>query len=107
MSLLHTVLISFDPELGPEDVEEMQAQVRAWPEEIGGFEELAIGPPLYTERTRGYHWLIHMVVADADALERYQVHPVHQRFATWVRERNGTPLAFDYVLDAETVVVSG
>jgi hypothetical protein len=107
VSLLHTVLISFDPELGPAEVAEMRAHVRSWPEEIGGFEELAVGPPLYTERTYGYQWLIHIVVADADALERYQVHPVHQRFATWVREHNGTPLAFDYELDGETVVVRG
>lgn len=105
MSLLHTVLISFEPPLGPEDAEEMRAQVRTWPEEIGGFEELAIGAPLLTERTRGYHQLLHIVVADEAALERYQLHPVHQSFAAWVRERGGTVLAFDYVLDEDTVVV--
>lgn len=105
MSLLHTVLIRFEPELGTDDVEVMRAQVRTWPEEIGGFEELAIGPPMYTERTRGFQFLIHIVVADAAALERYQVHAVHQRFAAWVVDHGGTVLAFDYLLDEDTVVI--
>ena len=105
MSLLHTVLVSFDPELGPDEVAEMYGQVRAWPEAIGGFEHLAVGPPLYTERTRGYQHMLHLVVADEPALERYQVHPVHQRFASWVRDRGGLVLAFDFLLDERTVVV--
>lgn len=104
MSLLHAVLLSFDPELGSADVDDMYAQVRAWPDDIGGFEHLAIGPPLLTGRTRGYQYLLHVVVPDEVALERYQVHPVHQRFADWVRERGGLVLAFDYVLDEETVI---
>lgn len=104
MSLLHAVLLSFDPELGTADVDDMYAQVRAWPEGIGGFEHLAIGRPLFTERTQGYQYLLHVVVPDETALERYVVHPVHQRFAAWVRERGGLVLAFDYVLDEETVV---
>ena len=104
MSLLHTVLLSFDPELGTADVDDMYAQVQAWPDDIGGFEHLAIGRPLFTERTQGYQYLLHVVVPDEAALERYVVHPVHQRFAAWVRERGGRVLAFDYVLDEETVV---
>lgn len=105
MSLLHTVLLSFDPELGPAEADEMHAQLRAWPDEIGGFEALALGPPLYTERSRGYQWMIHVVVADADALARYTVHPVHQLFARWVVAHGGSVLAFDYVLDRDTVIV--
>lgn len=104
MSLLHTVLISFDPELAPADAEELRAHVRTWPQEMGGFEALAVGQPLLTDRARGYQWMLHIVVADAAALERYQVHPVHQRFAAWVQERGGAVLAFDYVLDRSTVV---
>jgi hypothetical protein len=104
VSLLHTVLLSFDPELSPDDVDEMYAQIRAWPEMIGGFEQLAIGPPISKERTRGYQYLLHIVVEDEHALERYLVHPVHQRFAGWVGDRGGLVLAFDYLLDRETVV---
>lgn len=104
MSLLHTVLLSFDPELGPDDAEELRAQVRTWPGEIGGFEQLAVGSPISTERAQGYQFLLHIVVPDADALRRYLVHPVHRRFAQWVDDRGGLVLAFDYLLDASTVV---
>lgn len=107
MSLLHTVLISFDTPLGPDQLADFDAQIRSWPEAIGGFEHLAVGPPLYAERAQGYQHLLHMVVADEEALERYQVHPVHQHFATWVRERGGRVLAFDYLLDDGTVVHAG
>lgn len=105
MSLLHTVLLSFDPELGPEDVAAMHEQLRTWPEEIGGFEALALGPPLFEQRSRGYQWMIHIVVADEEALARYTVHPVHQRFARWAADHGATVLAFDYYLDGETVIV--
>lgn len=107
MSLLHTVLVSFDPPLGPDELEEIHTQIRSWPEAIGGFEHLAVGPPLYTERAQGYQHLLHIVVADEVALERYQVHPVHQHFASWVRDRGGRVLAFDYHLDERTVVHHG
>jgi hypothetical protein len=104
VSLLHTVLLSFDPELGPEDAEELSAHVRTWPEEIGGFEHLAVGTPISSERAQGYQYLLHIVVPDEEALARYLVHPVHRRFAQWVDDRGGRVLAFDYVLDASTVV---
>ena len=105
MSLLHAVLLSFDPELSDEEGAELVRQVRSWPEEIGGFEHLAVGAPISSERTRGYQFLLHIVVPDEEVLTRYQTHPVHQSFARWVTDRGGLVLAFDYVLDRETVVV--
>ncbi len=105
MTIQHAVLLGFEPELDPRAEQEMCDQVRAWPDAIGGFGVLRIGRPIVTTRTRGYHYLLFMEVADAAALEAYQVHPVHQRFATWVVEHGGTVLAFDYALDETTVVV--
>lgn len=105
MTVQHAVLLGFDPELDEETAREMLDQVRAWPETIGGFGALRIGRPIATTRTRGYHYLLFMEVADEAALEAYQVHPVHQRFAAWVVEHGGTVLAFDYALDGSTVVV--
>lgn len=46
-----------------------------------------------------------MEVADLDALVAYQQHPVHRDFLQWVLDRDCTPLAFDYHLDADTVVL--
>ncbi len=104
MSMQHVVLFSFSDQLSPADETDMFAQVRSWPEEIGGFEVLRLGTPVDTARTRGYQYLLHMVVADEAALAHYQEHPVHVRFANWVVDHGGTVLAFDYRLDSRTVI---
>lgn len=105
MTLQHVVLFSFPDDLSDEDWADMQQQVRSWPTQIGGIDKLRLGCALDDQRTRGYQYLLYMEVADADALVAYQQHPVHQRFLTWVLDRNCTPLAFDYHLDPTTVVL--
>jgi len=103
--LQHVVLFKFPHELSEEDWADMQAQVRSWPAEIGGIDAIRFGPSFNTERTRGYQHLLYMELADLDALVRYQKHPVHQKFLKWVLDRDCEPLAFDYYLDDETVVL--
>ena len=103
--LQHVVLFSFPEDLSAEDWADMQAQVRAWPTEIGGIDTIRIGESINTERTRGYQYLLFMEVADLEALVRYQQHPVHKKFLQWVLDRDCTPLAFDYYLTNETVVL--
>jgi hypothetical protein len=103
--LQHIVLFSFPQDLSDADWADMQAQVRSWPTEIGGIERIRLGPSINTERTRGYQYLLYMEVDDVDALVRYQQHPVHQKFLKWVLDRDCAPLAFDFYLDEETVVL--
>jgi Stress responsive A/B Barrel Domain len=105
VTVQHAVLLRFDPELDADAEQDMFGQVRAWPDTIGGFEVLRIGRPAATTRTRGYHFLLFMEFPDEAALDAYQVHPVHRRFAAWVVEHGGTVLAFDYALDQTTVLV--
>jgi hypothetical protein len=105
MTLQHIVLFSFPQDLSEADWADMQAMVRAWPDEIGGIDKIRLGEAINTERTRGYQRLLYMEVADVPALVRYQQHPVHQKFLSWVREHDCTPLAFDYHLDESTVVL--
>lgn len=104
MTLQHVVLFSFPEELSDADWAEMQRQVRAWPDEIGGLPVIRLGPSVSLERTRGYQYLLYMEVADLDALVRYQKHPVHQHFLRWVTDRSCTALAFDYFIDEQTVI---
>jgi Stress responsive A/B Barrel Domain len=103
--LQHVVLFSFPQDLSDGDWADMQRQVRSWPTEIGGIDTIRLGTSLNTERTRGYQYLLFMEVADVDALVRYQQHPVHKQFLQWVLDRDCTPLAFDYYLNQETVVL--
>lgn len=107
MSLQHVVLFSFPTELSAADEAEMRRQATSWPEQIGGMSAIRLGRALWTERTRGYQYLLYMEFPDVESLRDYQQHPVHQRFLRWVTERECTPLAFDYFLDAATVIYPG
>jgi hypothetical protein len=39
------------------------------------------------------------------ALHSYQAHPVHVEFLHWLAARDCAPLAFDYYLDAVSVLM--
>ncbi len=105
MGLQHIVLFSFADGLAVAEAEEMRAQVAAWPEAIGGMTRLRFGADLTGARTQGYSRLLSMEFAGTDELKAYQQHPVHQAFQRWVVEHRGTPLAFDYLLDGDTVLI--
>jgi len=105
MTLQHIVLFSFPKELSEPDAADMRAQVAAWPDAIGGMTRLRFGSDLTGARTNGYSRLLYMEFAGTEALTAYQRHPVHQAFHAWLMERNCTPLAFDYVLDTDTVLI--
>ncbi len=105
MSLQHVVLFSFPQELSDADDADMRAQVASWPDEIGGMTRLRFGADLTGTRTRGYSRLLYMEFAGQPELKQYQQHPVHQAFHRWVMERECTPLAFDYYIDGDTVLM--
>jgi hypothetical protein len=105
MTLQHVVLFSFPRELSEPEYQDMSRQVAAWPEKIGGMSRLRFGADLTGARTRGYSRLLYMEFAGTDELKRYQQHPVHQEFHRWVMERDCTPLAFDYFMDEDTVLI--
>lgn len=104
MTLQHVVLFSFPTDLSPDDEAEMRRQVASWATDIGGIDRLRFGTDITGARTRGYSYLLFMELADDAALQRYREHPVHQRFLAWLQSRSCTPLAFDYELDASTVL---
>ncbi|HEY7926588.1 MAG: Dabb family protein [Candidatus Dormibacteria bacterium] len=105
MALQHVVLFAFAQELSDGEYADMRAQVASWPAEIGGMTKLRFGADLTGARTRGHSRLLHMEFASIDELKRYQEHPVHQAFHRWVVERQCTPLAFDYFIDEDTVLI--
>lgn len=103
MTLQHVVLFSYPEDLSPTDAEEMRDQVISWGEAIPGIRALRFGRDLTDARTRGYQYLLYMEFDNEDDLQVYRAHPVHQKFFSWITERNCTPLAFDYYLTDETV----
>ncbi len=106
MALQHVVLFSFPRPLSADEEAEMRAMVASWPGKIGLMDKCRFGTDLTGQRTRGYTQLLYTEFADAEALGRYQAHPVHQQFLAWIMERDCTPLAFDYHLDEGTVLMA-
>lgn len=105
MALQHVVLFSFPDGPSPQQSGEIRAHIAEWPDAIPGISALRFGEALFDDRTRGYQFLLYMEFDGVDALRGYRAHPVHQKFLSWVIENNITPLAFDYHLDAETVLI--
>jgi hypothetical protein len=105
MTLQHVVLFSFPRELSDLEYDDMRRQVAAWPQAIGGMSRLRFGADLTGARTNGYSRLLYMEFAGTDELKAYQQHPVHQAFNRWILERDCTPLAFDYFMDDDTVLI--
>ena len=105
MSVQHIVLFSFPRELSAEEAADMRAMVASWPKEIGLMTRCRFGTDLTGVRSRGYPYLLYTEFPSVEVLKEYQAHPVHQQFLAWIVERDCTPLAFDYYLDGQTVLM--
>jgi len=105
MTVQHVVLFSFPRELSAEEAADMRAMVASWPKEIGLMTRCRFGTDLTGARTRGYPYLLYTEFPSVELLKEYQAHPVHQQFLAWIVERDCTPLAFDYHLDGQTVLM--
>jgi hypothetical protein len=64
-----------------------------------------LGTDITGARTRGYSHLLYTEFPDFVAMTAYRDHPVHQAFLAWLGKRDCVPLAFDYVLDDQTVLM--
>ncbi len=105
MAVQHVVLFRFPAPLGPEEAAEMRRLVAGWPDQIGGFRRLRFGTDLNGgERARGHQFLLLTEHDGVPELRAYQQHPVHLAFTDWVFSRGCEVLAFDYQLDAGTVL---
>jgi hypothetical protein len=105
MTLQHIVLFSFPRELSSDEAAQMRDMVASWPAEIGLMTKCRLGTDLTGARTRGYGYLLYTEFPDVQAMTAYRAHPVHVRFMDWLAERSCTPLAFDYLLDEQTVLM--
>jgi hypothetical protein len=103
--LQHVVLFSFPEPPTPEQDGAIRSYIREWRDAIPGIRALRFGAALFTDRVRGYQYLLYMEFDSVDDMRSYQAHPVHQKFLSWVIDSNITPLAFDYFLDEHAVLL--
>ncbi len=106
MSLQHIVLFSFPRELTADEQGQLRAMVASWPREIGLMTRCRLGTDLTGARTRGYSFLLYMEFPGLDEMQAYRAHPVHMEFMGWLDEHDCTPLAFDYYLTEQTVLMA-
>ncbi|HTZ92853.1 MAG TPA: Dabb family protein [Streptosporangiaceae bacterium] len=105
MTLQHIVLFSFPRELSSEEAAQLRDMVASWPGEIGLMTKCRLGTDLTSARNRGYSHLLYTEFPDVATMNAYRAHPVHVKFMDWLAERDCRPLAFDYVLDEQTVLM--
>jgi hypothetical protein len=105
MGLQHIVLFSFPRELTAAQDAELRARVAAWPREIGLMTKCRLGTDITGARTRGYRYLLYTEFPDFDTMTAYREHPVHVDFMAFLARLDCAPLAFDYVLDDQTVLM--
>jgi hypothetical protein len=106
MTVQHIVLFSFPRELSADEAAQMRAMVASWPAEIGLMTKCRFGTDLTEARTRGYKYLLYTEFPDVDTLNTYRAHPVHVQFLDFLVNLECTPLAFDYHLDEQTVLMA-
>jgi hypothetical protein len=106
MTLQHVVLFSFPRDLSDAESAQMRGMVASWPTDIGLMTKCRLGTDLTGARTRGYGYLLYTEFPDVDSMNAYRAHPVHMEFLDWLTARNCTPLAFDYLLDEQTVLMT-
>jgi Stress responsive A/B Barrel Domain len=106
VTLQHIVLFSFPRELSDHEATEMRDMVASWPAQIGLMTRCRLGTDLTGARNQGYGYLLYTEFPSMDAMTAYRAHPVHMQFLAWLTERNCTPLAFDYLLDEQTVLMT-
>jgi hypothetical protein len=105
MTLQHIVVFKFPRELTDAEDAQLRAMVASWPEKIGLMTKVRFGKDITQGRTRGYSHLLYTEFPDFDAMTTYQAHPVHAEFLNFVTDLDCEPLAFDYVLDDDTVLM--
>lgn len=105
MTLQHIVLFSFPTDLGDAEAAQMRSMVASWPAQIGLMTKCRLGTDLTGARTRGYGHLLYTEFPDVESMNAYRAHPVHVEFMEWLAARNCTPLAFDYLLDEQTMLM--
>jgi len=106
MSLQHVVLFKFPRELTADEDARMRAMVASWPHKIGLMTRCRLGTDITGARNRGYSHLLFTEFPDFETMTAYRDHPVHVEFLAFCNELGCEPLAFDYELDADTVLMA-
>lgn len=83
MPILHSVFFYFKDTTDPQQIEQQTQAIRKELSRIDGVQNVMAGAPVGIDRDvvdNTYGTSLHLVVADRDALVKYQEDPIHQAF---------------------------
>ncbi len=93
--LTHVVLFKFKPGTTAQDIQDLAEGLGGLSHSIEEVREFRFGADmLHTERS--YDFALISSFDDLDAMQRYQVHPEHQKVLAHVRAISSNVIAVDY-----------
>lgn len=95
--LKHVVLFKFKPETSEAQIEQLAAGLGALPGIVEEIREFVFGRDIIRSE-RSYDFGLVSLFDDRAALDRYQVHPEHQKVVTHVKQICSGVVAVDFEL---------
>ena len=93
--LTHLVMFKFKPDTTPEEVQQLADGLGALPEAIDDIREFRFGKDVLRSE-RSYDFGLVSSFDNLDALQRYQVHPEHQKVVAHVKTIAENVVAVDF-----------
>jgi hypothetical protein len=100
----HVVLFKFPQDLSPQEEQEMERHISAWPDSIRGLIGLRFGKDV-GGRSRGYDYLLLTEFENEEAHQAYYSHPAHEAFAEWIAAHEAEVIRVDYALDDQSLML--
>jgi quinol monooxygenase YgiN len=93
--ITHVVFFKFKSETSPEDIQLLADGLGGLSQQIEEIREYRFGPDvIHSERS--YDFCLISSFEDLDAMQRYQVHPEHQKVVAHVKAISASVLAVDF-----------
>lgn len=93
--ITHVVLFKFKPETSPAERQQLADGLGGLPEQIEEIREFRFGTD-FMHSERSYDFCLVSSFDDLDALQRYQVHPEHQKVVAHVKKITSSVVAVDF-----------
>jgi hypothetical protein len=93
--ITHVVFFKFKPETSPAEIQQLAEGLGGLPEQIEEIREYRFGADIIHSE-RSYDFCLVSSFDDLDALQRYQVHPEHQKVVAHVKQISSSVVAVDF-----------
>ncbi len=96
--LTHVVFFKFNPRTSDTDIQHVKEALQTLPAAISEIREFRVGRDI-VRSDRSYDLALVSSFEDLDAMQRYQVHPEHQKVVAYVKTITSSIIAVDFLED--------